>query len=89
MAAPQRRSLYGSRDTYLVVWNSLADVLVGLEDIDTDFAEYKYRDSLVEQVKWSKVNIYIVLSYNKSVSKMLKYDTCFARITQFYTHNVM
>lgn len=51
MASAERRSLYGSTDTYLVIWRSLADVLGGLEDIDTDFAEYKYHDSLVEQVR--------------------------------------
>ena len=51
MAAAKHRSLYGSKDTYLVIWSSLADVLESLEDIDADFAEYKYRDSLVEQVK--------------------------------------
>jgi len=51
MAAAKRRSLYGSTDTCLVIWKSLADVLESLEDIDADFAEYKYHDSLVEQVK--------------------------------------
>jgi len=52
MASAKRRSLYGSVDTYLEIWGSLADVLESLEDIDADFAEYKYRDSLVEQVKY-------------------------------------
>ena len=51
MAAAKHRSLYGSADTYLVVWQSLADVLESLEDIEADFAEYKYRNSLEEQVK--------------------------------------
>jgi len=52
MASAKHRSLYGSTDTYLEIWNSLADVLESLEDIDADFAEYKYHDSLVEQVKY-------------------------------------
>ena len=34
-----------------MIWKSLADVLENLENIETDFAEYRYRDSLVEQVK--------------------------------------
>ena len=51
LAAAKHRSLYGSVDTYLVVWHSLANVLESLEDIDADFAEYKYHDSLVDQVK--------------------------------------
>jgi len=39
-----------------VVWRSLANVLESLEDIEADFVEYKYRDSLVEQVKhWSRM----------------------------------
>jgi len=50
MSAAKQRSLYGSSDTYLVIWNSLAAVLESLEDTDADFAEYKHRDSLVEQV---------------------------------------
>ena len=34
-----------------MIWKSLADVLENLENIETDFAEYRYRDSLVEQVR--------------------------------------
>ena len=52
MAAAKRRSLYGSMDTCLLLWHSLIDVLASLEDSDADFAEYKYRDSLVEQVNY-------------------------------------
>lgn len=51
LAAAKLRSLYGSTDTYLAVWQSLANVLESLEDIDTNYVEYKYHDSLVEQVK--------------------------------------
>ena len=51
MAAAKQRALYGSTETYVGVWKSLAGVLESLEDSDADFAEYKYHDSLVEQVR--------------------------------------
>jgi hypothetical protein len=50
IAAPQDRRLYGMSDTYLIVWQSLVDVLGCLDDLDADFVEYKYRDTLIDQV---------------------------------------
>jgi len=51
LSAPKHRALYGFADIYVGVWRCLANVLESLEDIEADFTEYKYRDSLVEQVE--------------------------------------
>jgi len=64
MSAAKQRDLYGSTDTYLMVWSSLAGMLESLEDTDADFAEYKHRDSLVEQASETVVSMLSVSGMN-------------------------
>ena len=49
LGVPERRASYGSTDTFARIWSSLITALQSTEAI-TDFAEYRYRDSLTEQV---------------------------------------
>jgi hypothetical protein len=47
LGVPGGRASYGK--AYAVAWSSLVGALTAADDI-TDFAEYRYRDSLTEQV---------------------------------------
>ena len=51
MAAPSSWNLYGSTEIFTSVWQCLIDVLMNLDSTEADFTEYKYRESLVEQVR--------------------------------------
>lgn len=48
-SVPKRRECYGSGRQYLEIWECLLAGLQGAETV-TDFSEYKYKDSLLEQV---------------------------------------
>jgi hypothetical protein len=50
MAAPRNRHLYGGDEVFSEVFQCLVDVLQSLQTTDADFAEYKYKENLVEQV---------------------------------------
>ncbi|XP_063396144.1 HEAT repeat-containing protein 6-like isoform X1 [Mytilus trossulus] len=49
LGSPAERCHYGNQDLYLHVWESLIKGLKTAEDI-TDFAEYRYRDSLNDHI---------------------------------------
>jgi len=51
MAAPSSWHLYGSVEIFASVWQCLINVLQNLDSTEADFAEYKYKESLVEQVR--------------------------------------
>ena len=50
LSVPLQRQHYGEVALYVTVWQSLVESLKTAEDI-TDFAEFRYRDSLTEQVE--------------------------------------
>lgn len=47
LSVPVERSMYA--DHYMLVWRQLLTALVTAESVD-DFSEFKYRDSLIQQV---------------------------------------
>ncbi|KAL8621513.1 hypothetical protein ACOMHN_026185 [Nucella lapillus] len=49
LSLPAHRQHYGDAAHYILVWTSLLDSLRTAQDI-TDFAEFRYKDSLTEQV---------------------------------------
>ena len=49
LSVPSERRHYGEVALYVMVWESLVGSLKTAEDI-TDFAEFRYKDSLTEQV---------------------------------------
>ena len=50
-SVPVKRENFGSTQTFVGVWDSLLGGLQGSETVN-DFMEYKYRDSLLEQVSF-------------------------------------
>ena len=49
LSVPSERRHYGEVALFVTVWESLVESLKTAEDI-TDFAEFRYKDSLTEQV---------------------------------------
>eukprot|EP00058_Branchiostoma_floridae_P013438 XP_002598926.1 hypothetical protein BRAFLDRAFT_79857 [Branchiostoma floridae] len=53
LTVPTLREHFGSKEQFSELWGCLADALVGTERVE-DFSEFKYRDTLREQLKsWS------------------------------------
>ena len=50
LAVPAKRGCYGDTQLYTSIWESLMAGLQNISEAVTDFADYKYRDSLIEQV---------------------------------------
>ena len=49
LAVPLSRCCYGDEKQFAKIWTCLTGTLVGTKDI-SDFSEFKYRDTLREQV---------------------------------------
>lgn len=50
LRAPSARAHYG--DNYTVLWRGLLAAMENAANVD-DFTEYKHKDNLIEQVRWS------------------------------------
>nr|KAG5700369.1 hypothetical protein BaRGS_029621 [Batillaria attramentaria] len=69
LSIPAERRHYGDVRLYVKVWTSLVDALQTAEEI-TDFAEFRYRDSLTEQVCFAALHM-VSLAESTDVTAML------------------
>ncbi|KAK7487937.1 hypothetical protein BaRGS_00020838 [Batillaria attramentaria] len=69
LSIPAERRHYGDVRLYVKVWTSLVDALKTAEEI-TDFAEFRYRDSLTEQVCFAALHM-VSLAESTDVTAML------------------
>ncbi|XP_078681008.1 HEAT repeat-containing protein 6-like [Branchiostoma floridae x Branchiostoma belcheri] len=56
LTVPTNREHFGSKEQFCELWGCLADALVGTERVE-DFSEFKYRDTLREQLCCSLVHL--------------------------------
>ncbi|CAH1801099.1 unnamed protein product [Owenia fusiformis] len=63
----QQRSMYGDSGMFLSVWRSLIEALESTEDIH-DFADYKYRDTLVDQICVTVVQLVCLIAVDDLVA---------------------
>lgn len=50
LAVPSQRTFYGDASMFVGIWDGLVDVLASLEADDKDFSEFRYQDSLIDQI---------------------------------------